>query len=136
MILIQKEDFSVEKFIEMMKSKDVGAIVTFLGVVRGRSRGRNVLELEFEVYDEMAVEVLEEIRREAIERFNVKDIYIIHRCGRLKVGENIVLIVVGASHRKEAFEACTFCIDEIKRRVPIWKKEITDEGEYWIEGAL
>lgn len=132
MIRIQREDFSVEEFVDLMRGRDVGAIVTFLGVVRGFSRGRNVFELEYEVYHEMALKTLEEIRKEAIERFNVKDVFIIHRFGRLKVGERIVLIVVGASHRKEAFEACSFCIDEIKRRVPIWKKEKTDVGEYWV----
>jgi len=132
MIRIQREDFSVEEFVDLMRGRDVGAIVTFLGVVRGFSRGRNVFELEYEVYHEMALKTLEEIRREAIERFNVKDVFIIHRFGRLKVGERIVLIVVGALHRKEAFEACSFCIDEIKRKVPIWKKEKTDVGEYWV----
>ncbi|RLI86276.1 MAG: molybdenum cofactor biosynthesis protein MoaE [Archaeoglobales archaeon] len=132
MIRIQREDFSVEEFVDLMRGRDVGAIVTFLGVVRGFSRGRNVFELEYEVYHEMALKTLEEIRKEAIERFNIKDVFIIHRFGRLKVGERIVLIVVGASHRKEAFEACSFCIDEIKRRVPIWKKEKTDVGEYWV----
>ncbi len=134
MIKIQREDFSVEDLVEEMKkkSKNVGAIVTFLGVVREFSKGREVLELEYEVYDEMAIKTLEEIRKEAIERFKVIDVFIVHRYGRIKVNENIVLIVVGAVHRREAFEACMFCIDEIKRRAPIWKKEKTREGEFWV----
>ncbi len=134
MIKIQREDFSVEDLVEEMKrrSKNIGAVVTFLGVAREFSRGREVLELEYEVYEDMAVETLEEIRREAIEKFDVTDVFIVHRYGRIGINENIVLIVVGAVHRKEAFEACMFCIDEIKRRAPIWKKEKTKEGEFWV----
>ncbi len=135
MIRLQREDFSVEKEIEEMKkrSRNIGAIVTFLGVVREFSRGKKVIELNYEAYDEMAIKMLEEIRKEALEKFNVIDIFIIHRYGKIKVNENIVLIVVGAPHRKDAFEACMFCIDEIKRRVPIWKKEKTEKGDVWIE---
>lgn len=135
MIRIQREDFSVDEFVNEMKkrSRNIGAIVTFLGVAREFSRGREVIELEYEVYDEMAIKTLEDIRKEAIEKFNVIDVFIIHRYGRIKVNENIVLIVVGAMHRKEAFEACAFCIDEIKKRAPIWKKEKTKEGDFWVE---
>jgi len=135
MIKIQKEDFSVEKEIEEMKkrSRNIGAVVTFLGVAREFSRGRRVMELEYEIYDEMAIKTLEEIRKEAMEKFKVIDIFIIHRYGRIKINENIILIVVGAMHRKEAFEACMFCIDEIKKRAPIWKKEKTKNGNFWVD---
>jgi len=119
--MITKEDFSIDELVRKMKKPEMGAIVTFLGVVRGEGeiKGMNV-----EVYEKMAVDELEKLEREAREKFEVEAVEIVHREGSLKVGDNIVVILVGAKHRKEAFRACEYLIDELKERVPIWKKEV------------
>lgn len=118
--MITKEDFSIDELVRKMKKPEIGAIVTFLGVVRaeGGIQGMNV-----EVYEKMAEDELDKLEKEAREKFNIEAVEIIHRKGSLKVGENIVAILVGAKHRKEAFLACEYLIDELKERVPIWKKE-------------
>ncbi len=135
MIKVQREDFSIEEEIKKVKAKSrrIGGIVTFLGTVRDFSRGKEVKKLVFEHYPGMAEKKLVELREKALEKFDVIEVSIIHRFGEIGIGENIVLIIVGAEHRKDAFEACKFCIDELKKIVPIWKKEITTEGEIWIE---
>jgi molybdopterin converting factor subunit 1 len=132
---IQKEPFSLDSEIELLKrsSPSIGAIVTFLGTTRDLSREKQVAKLEFEHYPGMAEKRLEEIRGRAIRDYSVIDAIIIHRIGTIPVGENIVLIAVASAHRDEAFKACRFCIDELKRITPIWKKETTPEGEVWVE---
>ena len=134
-VRIQAEPFSVEQEIERVKaaSKSVGAVVSFLGTTRDLSRGKPVARLEFEHYPGMAEKKLEEIRERAIREFGVTEVSIVHRVGTIPAGENIVLIVVASGHRDEAFRACRFCIDEIKRIAPIWKRETTPEGEIWVE---
>ncbi len=134
-IKIQKEDFSVEVEIEKVKatSKRIGGIVTFLGTTRDFSKGRQIKKLVFEHYSEMAIEKLKELRKNALEKFDIIEVSIIHRTGEIGIGENIVLIVVAAEHRKDAFLACTWLIDELKKVVPIWTKEITTDGEIWVE---
>jgi len=134
-IRIQKEPFSLEREIERLKgsSSSIGAIVTFLGTTRDISRDRRVAQLAFEYYPGMAEKILAEIRERAISDHGAIDVTIIHRTGILPVGENIVLIAAAAMHRDEAFKACRFCIDELKRTTPIWKKETTTEGEVWVE---
>lgn len=82
----------------------------------------------------MAIEEMKKIREEALEHFPILDMVIWHRYGELEIGENTILIVASGKHRKEAFEACMWAVDEVKKRVPIWKKEVTNEGEFWIEG--
>jgi len=134
MIVITREDFSVDEVLARFRTGEMGALVTFTGVVRNSSRGREVDRIEIQVYEEMAGRQLEAIREEALERFGVEEVTVIHRHGSLKVSENIMMIAVGAAHRAEAFEACRYVIDEIKKRVPIWKKEITPEGDFWVEG--
>ncbi len=133
MIRVTKENFSVDDVIAGLKSRSTGGVVSFLGVVRGESKGKPVEHIEIEVYEEMAQRQLEAIRREAIDRFGVEEVAVVHRYGSLKASENILLIVVASAHRAEAFDACRHVIDEIKRRVPIWKKEVTPEGEWWVE---
>jgi molybdopterin synthase catalytic subunit len=133
MIRVTKENFSVDEVIAGLKSRSTGGIVSFLGVVRGESKGKPVEHIEIEVYEEMAERQLEAIRREAIDRFGVEEVAVVHRYGSLKASENILLIVVASAHRAEAFDACRYVVDEIKRRVPIWKKEVTPEGEWWVE---
>lgn len=134
-IRIQREDFSLED--ETLKirnsSKRIGGIVSFLGTARDFSKGRDIHMIDFEYYPGMAEKRLAEIREQALKDYDIIDATIIHRVGEISIGENIVLIVVGAEHRKDAFRACSWCIDELKRITPIWKKETTPQGEVWVE---
>lgn len=134
-IRIQKEDFSVTDEIEFMKksSRNIGGIVTFLGTGRETSKGEKISELNFEHYPQMAEKKLAEIREKGIRDFGIIDMSIIHRVGKIDVGENIVLIVACAEHRGEAFKACEWAIAELKRTTPIWKRETTTKGEVWVQ---
>ena len=134
-IRIQKEPFSFEREVERLKqsSSSIGAVVSFLGTTRDISMEKQVAKLEFEHYSGMAEKKLSEIRERAIKEYGVIDVTIIHRIGTLPVGENIVLIIVASGHRDEAFKACRFCIDELKRITPIWKRETTPDGDIWVE---
>ena len=134
MIKIQREDIDIEKEIVSVRTPSTGGIVTFLGTVRNNALGRDVAKMNIEVYEVMALKQLEAIRGEAIEKYGVNEVTVIHRYGELEVMDNIVFISVSAGHRKEAFDACMYIIDELKQRVPIWKKEITAEGDFWVEG--
>ena len=135
MIEITRQDFSVDQALSRLRKGEMGCIVSFVGVVRGESKGRKVQRMEIQVYDEMARRQLEAIRGEAMERFGAEEVNIIHRVGSLEVSDNIVLIAVGAAHRPEAFDACRYVLENLKKRVPIWKKEVTEEGDFWIEGG-
>jgi len=130
-----EEDFSVDAEIKKVKavSRRIGGIVTFLGTARDFSKGKEVKKLVFEQYSDMAIEKLKKLRENALEKFEIIEVSILHRKGEVEIGENIVLIVVAAEHRKDAFLACMWLIDELKKVVPIWKKEITAEGEIWVE---
>lgn len=134
-IKIQREDFSVEEEVAEIKksSPRIGGIVVFLGTTRDFSRGKPVSQLQFEHYPGMAEKKLAQIRERALKDFDLIDMSIIHRYGEINIGENIVLIIAAAEHRKDAFAACQFCIDQLKQITPIWKKEITPEGEIWVE---
>lgn len=134
MIELREADFSVEEVMTKLKTPEVGAIVSFVGVVRGFSTDKTtkVKALNYEVYKDMALKKFTEIEREVQKRFEIQDSIIIHRLNKIPVGENIVLIAVSASHRKPAFLACEFIIDELKKIVPIWKKEITEKDENWV----
>ncbi len=133
-VRIQHEPFSIEQEIEKLKttSTAIGAIVMFLGTTRDISMDKQVAKLEFEYYPGMAEKKLSEIRDRAIREYGVIDVAIIHRVGTIPVGDNIVLILVSSRHRDEAFRACRFVIDELKRITPIWKKETTPDGEVWV----
>ena len=131
--MIAREDFSIDALVRKMKKPEIGAIVTFLGVVRGEG---GIKGLEVEVYREMAEEELEKLEREALEKFDIEVVEIVHREGSLKVGENIVVILVGAKHRKDAFRACEYLINELKERVPIWKKELMAKNETLINSRI
>ena len=135
MVRIQTGPFSADEEVALLKrtSPSIGGIVTFLGTTRDISRGAAVAKLEFEHYPGMAEKKLAEIRERAISDLGAIDVTIIHRVGTLPVGEDIVLIVAAAEHRDEAFKACRFCIDELKRITPIWKKETTPDGVVWVE---
>ncbi|MEE2657530.1 MAG: molybdenum cofactor biosynthesis protein MoaE [Candidatus Latescibacterota bacterium] len=111
-----------------------GAVVTFCGVVRNHSGDNATAYLEYEAYPEMAEKVLADLGKEAQSRWPIGKVSVLHRTGRLEIGETAVLIAVASPHRKEAFEACSYLMDRIKEAVPIWKKEIGANGEYWVEG--
>jgi molybdopterin synthase catalytic subunit len=113
---------------------ECGATVTLDGYAREWTRGRRTLYLVYEAYSPMAQRQLERLGREAHERFAIAHIGIVHRTGRLEIGETSVVIAVSAPHRRAAFEACEWAIRELKRTVPIWKKEIFEDGEVWVEG--
>ena len=130
MIRLQQEDFEVGTFIEEAKSRRTGAIVTFIGIVR--DDGIECMDLE--AYHDVAEQELAVIRDEAMKEFPLYSVDIIHRTGPLQVGDNIVLIVVSAGHRKEAFLGCEYVIDRLKQTVPIWKKEYRKDGEHWVGG--
>jgi molybdopterin synthase catalytic subunit len=111
-----------------------GALCLFLGVVRNENGGRPVLHLEYEAYDEMALEMLEDIAGQAAARWPVSTVRVVHRLGRLEIGEASVAVAIASPHRGEAFEACRYVIDTLKATVPIWKKEFYADGSEWLEG--
>jgi molybdopterin synthase catalytic subunit len=103
-------------------------------VVRNQTRGRRTLYLEYEAYEEMAARELELLAAEALRQFQIRDVAVVHRLGRLEIGETSVLIAVASAHRAAAFEACRWLIDALKRTVPIWKKEYFEDGAIWADG--
>lgn len=114
-----------------------GAVVTFDGVVRNQTGGRPVVSLQYEAYPQMAVREMRKIGDEIRERWpDVERIGIVHRFGELRITESSVVIVITSPHRRVAFEACHFAIDRLKQTVPIWKKEIFEDGEAWVEGQM
>ena len=133
-VRIQQEDFSQDEEIRALQasSKRMGGIATFLGCARDFSEGREVSEISFDAYGSMALSELKRLRDDAIEKYGLLDARIVHRIGTVKGGENIVFIAAGAEHRVAALEACRWMIDELKQRVPIWKKEFTPQGESWV----
>ncbi|MBM4122108.1 MAG: molybdopterin synthase [Nitrospira sp.] len=135
LVRVQRENFSVDAEIDRVRRRStrIGGISIFLGTARDRSKGRDVSSITFEYYEGMAQKKLREIRERALKDFDVLEVLILHRYGEIGIGENIVLIVVGAEHRAEAFRACKWCIDELKQITPIWKLEQTPEGEVWVE---
>jgi molybdopterin synthase catalytic subunit len=111
-----------------------GALCLFVGVVRDQSGGRRVTHLEYEAYEEMALPLLQELAADTKRRWPVSDVRIVHRLGRLRIGEASVAIAVASAHRVEAFAACRHLIDTLKQTVPIWKKEFFEDGAVWVEG--
>lgn len=131
---LTREYIDAAKLINAAKRGEDGAVVVFDGVVRNNSRGRQTLHLDYEAYEEMAARQLGELAREARGKFGVRQVTIVHRLGRLVVGETSVLIVVASAHRAQAFEACRWLIDTLKKTVPIWKKEAFVDGAVWADG--
>jgi len=133
-VRIQEEDFSIEKEVNALclTSKRIGGITTFLGCARDFSEGRDVYSINFEQYAGMATTAMQSLRDEALDKFNIIEVRMIHRVTTVHAGDQIVLIVVGAEHRGPAFEACEWIIDSLKQRVPIWKKEVTPDGDSWV----
>ena len=132
--LLTRSAIPVADLVRRMKAQEDGAVVVFEGIVRINSRGRGTLYLEYEAYEPMAMRKMEAIGQEARRNFEIDHIGLIHRLGRLEIGETSVAIIVTAAHRRAAFSACQFAIDRLKRIVPIWKKEYFEDGAVWAEG--
>ncbi len=117
-----------------LKRAEDGAAVVFEGIVRNQTRGRRTLYLDYEAYEGMAAQQLESLAEQALKQFAIRDVVIVHRLGRLEIGETSVLIVVASAHRGPAFDACRWLIDTLKKTVPIWKKEYFEDGAVWADG--
>lgn len=130
MIAIQHEDVDIGRLIEEAKRPGTGAVVVFDGIVRDD----DICEMELEAYEEVALKELEKIAHDATKLHNLFHVDIIHRIGRLSVGQNILIIVVSAGHRPDAYAGSRYIIEEIKKGVPIWKKELTKDGGRWVPG--
>ena len=133
-IELVRNPISAQAIVEKVKSPEEGAVVVFDGIVRNHSGGRRTLYLDYEAYEPMALEKLHELASALRSRFAAGGLAMIHRLGRLQIGETSVLIAVSAAHRAVAFDACRFAIDTLKRSVPIWKKEYFADGAVWAEG--
>jgi molybdopterin converting factor subunit 1 len=123
-----------ERVLGGIKRGDDGAAVVFEGVVRNQTRGRRTLCLDYEAYEEMALQQMETLGGNALKQFQIRDVALVHRLGRLDIGETSVLVVVASAHRAAAFDACRWLIDTLKRTVPIWKKEYFEDGAVWADG--
>lgn len=121
---------------EYVKAPEDGAVVLFDGIVRNNSRGRRTLYLEYEAYEPMALAKIRELGAQIREKFPIHRLAIVHRLGRLEIGESSVVIAVSSPHRATAFDACRFAIDTLKRSVPIWKKEYFSDGAVWADGEV
>jgi len=133
---IVQDILDARRLTQMVASNRDGAVVTFAGIVRGKNRGKKVLFLEYEAYPEMAIRMMKRIGDEIQKTWGLTSVAMQHRVGRLNVGETSVLIVVSAPHRDDAFAACQYAINRFKRIVPVWKKEIFEDGELWVEGPV
>jgi MoaE-MoaD fusion protein len=131
---ITREVIDTKRIVEGLKRDDDGASVVFKGIVRNQTRGRRTLYLDYEAYEDMALPQMESLAAQALERFQIRDVAIVHRLGRLEIGETSVLIVVASAHRGPAFDACRWLIDTLKRTVPIWKREHFEDGAVWADG--
>jgi MoaE-MoaD fusion protein len=134
LVALTGERIDAEQHVAAAKHGEDGAVVVFDGIVRDNTRGRTTLHLDYEAYEEMAEKQLRELAVEAKSRFGVRQVTIVHRLGRLQVGETSVLIVVASAHRAQAFDACRWLIDTLKTTVPIWKRETFADGVVWAPG--
>jgi molybdopterin synthase catalytic subunit len=131
---ITRDRIATEKILRELEQPEDGAAVVFEGIVRNNTRGRQTLFLDYEAYEEMALKQMEELARKALSQYPVREVQVVHRVGRLEVGEASVVIVVASAHRGPAFEACRWLIDTLKKTVPIWKKEHFADGAVWADG--
>jgi molybdopterin synthase catalytic subunit/molybdopterin converting factor small subunit len=131
---LTRDVIDADKLVASAKRGDDGAVVVFDGIVRNHTRNRQTLYLDYEAYEEMALKQMDSLCRDAIARFNVRHVTLIHRLGRLNVGQTSVLIIVASAHRAQAFDACRWLIDTLKKTVPIWKKETFVDGVVWAAG--
>ena len=133
MIEITGQPIDIEAVRKSVTTDGAGGIDIFIGTTRNHSRGKKVMYLEYEAYEPMAVGILQKISEDARKNWPLERISVVHRVGRVEIGEASVVIAVSAVHRKEAFEACRWIIDTLKKDAPIWKKEHFDDGESWVE---
>jgi MoaE-MoaD fusion protein len=131
---IVREKIDPHLIVPSMERPEDGALATFDGMVRNNSRGRKTLHLEYEAYEQMALNQMEDLIEEALKRFPARDARIVHRLGRIEIGESSVFIAVASAHRAAAFDACRWLIDTLKKTVPIWKKEYFEDGAVWADG--
>ena len=131
---IVHEAIDTQRVVAGLKRGEDGAALAFEGIVRNQTRGRKTLYLDYEAYEDMALEQMEALATQALQQFQIRDVAIVHRLGRLEIGETSVLIAVASAHRAAAFEACRWLIDTLKRTVPIWKKEHFEDGAVWADG--
>jgi len=131
---IVREKIDSQKIADMLKAPEDGAVAVFEGIVRNNSRGKPTLYLDYQAYDSMAINELEKLAQAALENFAIRDVKLVHRLGRLEIGETSVLVVVLSAHRGPAFDACRWLIDTLKKTVPIWKKEYFVDGAVWADG--
>jgi MoaE-MoaD fusion protein len=131
---ILREPIDTQRTLSSLKRGEDGAALVFEGVVRNQTRGRKTLYLDYEAYEAMALRQMESLAAQALRQFQIRDVALVHRLGRLEIGETSVLIAVVSAHRSSAFEACRWLIDTLKRTVPIWKKEYFEDGAVWADG--
>ncbi len=132
-VRIQREDFEPGTEIARLQREDAGAIVSFVGVVRGESHGEKLVSMTLEHFPGMTERELERIAKEARSRWSLQGVSVVHRVGELKPGERIVLVATAATHRRAAFEAAEFLMDYLKTQAPFWKRELRASGEHWVE---
>jgi molybdopterin synthase catalytic subunit len=132
MIAITEAPIDTQKVIAAVEADGAGAINVFIGTVRNQTQAKPVVQLDFEAYDSMAVKKMQEIADQAAARWPIQKVAIVHRKGSLQIGDAAVVIAVSTPHRKASFEACEFIIDTLKEVVPIWKKEIFEDGAVWV----
>jgi len=131
---IVREAIDMQRVVAGLKQGEDGAALVFEGIVRNQTRGRKTVYLDYEAYEDMALEQMESLAGRALQQFKIRDVAIVHRLGRLEIGETSVLIAVASAHRAAAFDACRWLIDTLKRTVPIWKKEHFEDGAVWADG--
>jgi len=131
-IQLKKEALQVEECYQLVTTAAAGGTALFVGTVRNQTKGKKVIRLDFEAYEPMAIAEMRKIAERAREKWSAEKIAIHHRTGSLQIGEIAVIIAIATPHRKAAFEACQFAIDTLKETVPIWKKEIFEDGEIWV----
>jgi len=136
MFEITREPLDPAPLVAAVRRDDSGAVTLFYGVVRNENLGRAVHYLEYDAYPEMAIKKMREVAEEIQTRFPVTGIGILHRIGRLEIGETSLLVAVSSGHRKESFEACHYAVDRIKQIVPVWKKEVWEDDSAWVEGHM
>lgn len=136
MIRITKNHLNLQEIMLELENNSAGALSIFIGNVRNRGRSGNVSEIYYETYSEMAEQKMREIENEAQTKWEIKKLVAFHRIGSIKVGESSIIIGISSEHRNEAFEACKYVINNVKTRVPIWKKEISKESQKWVDGIL
>lgn len=133
-VALTRQPIDPVRFNAALNHPSCGAVVTFMGTVRNEHGGKKVVRLDYSAYEEMAIRLLEDLAGQAEERFRLAEVVLVHRVGQLAVGDTSIFIGAAAPHRKEAFAACQYLIDQVKEIVPVWKKEYYEDGQSWIEG--